>query len=87
MAYHAGGMNEEALKLWLSTLQVLELDNKAKMDLFLLAQSGGVGRTHANKILWSLLSKHALERDYLELSNLVAHEVGRSRLLFDRHPR
>ena len=87
MVYTAGGKNEEALKLWLSTLQVLELDNKARRDLFLLAQSGRVGRSHANKILWDLLSKHCLEKEYQDLSHLVTSQVMQARHQFDRPPR
>ena len=35
--------------------KVFKLDRKARVDLFLLAQSGLVGRTIANYILWNLL--------------------------------
>ncbi len=51
-----GGSNNEALQEWLKVMKFLELDTKAMRDLFLLAQSGLVGRSHANKILWTLLS-------------------------------
>ena len=47
-----GGNSPEALKEWLKVLKLLELDNKAKRDLFLMAQSGPVGRAQANKVLW-----------------------------------
>ena len=40
-----GGVNEEALNEWVLAMQVLELDKKAQRGLFLLAQSGHVGRT------------------------------------------
>jgi hypothetical protein len=36
--------------------KVLELDKKARVDLFLLAQSGLVWRTIANYIIWNLCS-------------------------------
>ena len=39
------GWNLEAKQLWWKIFQVLELDKKARFDLVLLAQSGGVGRT------------------------------------------
>ena len=57
-----GGMKDEALNLWIQVTRVLELDNKARRDLFLLAQSDLVGRTHANKLLWDLLTGPALEK-------------------------
>ena len=40
-----------ALQEWILVLKILEVDKKARRDMFLLAQSGQVGRTHANKIL------------------------------------
>ena len=46
------GVDEVALQEWILVLRILELDQKARRDLFLLAQSGQAGRTHANKILW-----------------------------------
>ena len=49
-----GGVDEVALEEWILVLRILELDQKARRDLFLLAQSGQVGRTHANKILRQL---------------------------------
>ena len=33
-----GGMKADALNLWIQVARVLELDNKARRDLFLLAQ-------------------------------------------------
>ena len=53
----------------------------------LLAQSGLVGRTYANKILWSLLSNWALDPTYEDLSHKVSSEVGWARRNFDRPPR
>ena len=82
-----GGVDEVALKDWILVLKMLELDKKARRDLFLLAQSGQVGRTHANKILWHLLSGPALDPLYVDLSNLVTHEVFKARKQFDRPPR
>ena len=38
---------------WINICKVLELGKKARVDLFLLAQSGPVGRTIANYILWT----------------------------------
>ena len=82
-----GGNSPEALKEWLKVLKLLELDNKAKRDLFLMAQSGPVGRAQANKVLWKTLTGPALEPDYPDLSNLVTHEVYKARKTFDRPPR
>ena len=82
-----GGTNLEALNEWLLVMQVLELDLKARRDLFLLAQSGMVGRLHANKILWHLLTGPAIDSSYCDLSNLVTHEVYKARKNFDRPPR
>ena len=56
----------------------------AKRDLFLMAQSGPVGRAQANKVLWKTLPGPALEPDYPDLSNMVAHEVYKARKTFDR---
>ena len=46
-----------------------------------------MGRTHANKILWQLLSGPALDPLYVDPSNLVTHEVFKARKYFDRPPR
>ena len=64
----------------------LELDKKAKVDLFLLAQSGLVGRTLANYLLWNLCSYWALDPTYEDLSHKVSAEVGWLRRTFDRPP-
>ena len=66
-ALTSGGVSDEALQRWLDLCMVLELDRKAKLDLMLLAQSGSVGRTCANQILWDLCSKWALCRTYEDL--------------------
>jgi hypothetical protein len=81
------GRNNEALEEWLLVLQILEVDMKAHRDLLLLAQSGLVGRTHANRILWTLLTGAALDSRCEDLSNLVTHEVYSARRSFDRPPR
>jgi hypothetical protein len=47
----------------------LELDYKAKVNLFLLAQSGLVGRTLANYLLWNLCAYWALGPTYEDLSH------------------
>ena len=52
------------------------------MDLFLLAQSGLVGRTLANYLLWNLCSDWALDPTYEDLSHEVSNAVGRLRKSF-----
>ena len=81
------GSDDEALQQWILVMKILELDNKAKRDLFLLAQSGIVGRGHANKILWRLLTNEALDPAYQDLSRLVTNFVYAARRDFDRPPR
>ena len=49
-----------------------ELDRK-----FLLAQSGLVGRTIANYIIWNLCPYWALDPTYEDLSHKVYYEEGR----------
>ena len=70
-----------------NTFKLLELDMKARRDMFLLMQSGLVGRTHGNRVLWKILSGPALQRPYRDLSNLVTSEVYKARQQFDRPPR
>ena len=82
-----GGTDKEALELWIMASKFLEFDNKARRDLFLLAISGEVGRTYANKILWNIMTGPAVCKEYLDLSNLVTHEVYKARKQFDRPPR
>lgn len=81
------GVDEVALMKWLNIMRFLELDKKARLDLLLLAQSGIVGRTQANKLLWNLLSNWALDPTYEDLSHKVSSEVGWARRTFDRPPR
>ena len=82
-----GGSEGECLENWFMVLKLLELDNKAMRDLFLLAQAGLVGRAHANKVLWTVLSGPALDPDYPDMSNLVTSLVYKARKNFDRPPR
>ena len=64
-----GGWAGRAKVMWIAILRTLELDKKAQVDLFLLAQQGNAGRTEANEILWGLFSDHALRTPYRDLSN------------------
>ena len=82
-----GGNGPETLEEWNNVFKVLELDMKAKRDMMLLAQSGAVGRTHATKLLWKILSGPALDNRYQDLSNLVTNMVYQARRDFDRPPR
>ena len=81
------GVDKEALDEWLRVMRILELDPKARRDLFLLLQAGVVGRAHANKLLWNLLTGPALDPKYEDLSNPVTHLVYKARRDFDRPPR
>ena len=82
-----GGAGIESLELWLQIFRVLELDRKSQRDLLLLAQSGLVGRTMANKTLWELCSHWALDPTYEDLSHKCTSLVGWARRTFDRPPR
>ena len=81
------GTDAHATRLWWEIMQVLELDKKAQLDMMVLAQSGPVGRCHANKIMWDLMSSWATVRTYQDLSNKVSSEVGWARRNFDRPPK
>ena len=82
-----GGCGPETLKKWMDLCRVLELDNKARRDLMLMAHSGAPGRTCANKLLWDLCSYWALQPKYEDLSHKVSNELGWYRRTFDRPPR
>ena len=81
------GRSQDALDLWLRAMKVMELDCKSMRDLFLLLQTGLVGRAHANRILWKILSGPAIDGQYRDLNNKVTHEIYNARRLFDRPPR
>ena len=81
------GVDLEAMQLWWEVFQVLELDKKSQLDLLILAQSGPVGRSYANKLLWDVMSNWALDGTYRDLSNKVSNEVNWARKNMDRPPR
>ena len=81
------GFDAEAMDLWYLVFKVLELDQKAQLDLMLLAQSGHIGRGHANRLMWELMSKWALDDTYEDLSHKVSNTVGWYRRTFDRPPK
>ena len=60
---------------WRGLFRMLELDRKSQRDLWLLAQSGVVGRTYFNYIMWEILSVNAAGPDYEDLSHLVTHMI------------
>ena len=78
-----GGFDPQAEDLWLEIMLVVELDRKSAMDLILLAQSGAIGRAAANKIMWSLMTDWALDRDHPNLSKRVTVAVRKARERFD----
>ena len=80
-------VDDEALQEWLLVMKVLELDLKARQDLFLLLQSGMVGRSHANHVLWKMLTGPAIDPVYPDLSAFCTNLVYRARRNFDRPPR
>ena len=82
-----GVHDEEAMMTWLNLCRLLELDQKSRRDLMLLAQAMRPGRTAANKIMWKILSGPALDPDYPDMSNLVTSMVYKERKNFDRPPR
>ena len=81
-----GGTGPAALRMWWETLQTLELDRKAQVDLLLLAHSGLAGRAEANEILWELLSEWGLKHDYRDLSSKCSNLVNKRRRWIDRPP-
>ena len=81
------GVDKKAMQLWWEVFQVMELDKKSQLDLRMLAQSGPVGRSYANKILWDIMANWALQRTYRDLNNKVTNEVNWARKNMDRPPR
>ena len=67
-----GGKDSYAVRRWLDIMLLFEVDLKAQKELMLLAQSGDVGRTCANKIIWDLLSSWGLMYDYGDLSHKIS---------------
>ena len=81
-----GGKDSYAVRRWLDIMLLLEVDLKAQKELMLLAQSGDVGRTCANKVVWDLLSTWGLMYEYGDVSHKISAEVQRMRQRFDRPP-
>ena len=82
-----GGHDGAASKLWCDCMDAMELDRKARLDLFLLASDGLVGRCEANRIMWELLARLAPQRPYADLSHKVTSMVTNARFKFDRPPK
>ena len=87
MAPPAGMADGRAARLWHEVRWVLEVDDKAMTELFLLAHLGERGRSEANEILWNLLADWGLQQDYRDLSNLVTNQVHGARAGVERPPR
>ena len=81
------GTDDTMAQHWFYIMQMLELDRKCKMEMFLLCQSGRVGRAYANQILFETLLTEALQKPYRTLSNLVTAKIKKARRNFDRPPR
>ena len=83
-----GGMGKEGLAEWMAIMNLLEMDKKARRELFLLLQSGYVGRVLANKLMWEILTTLAIEPPYYDISCKVTQLVNRMREQhLDRPPR
>ena len=65
-----GKSDQVAARLWYDVCELLELDTRSQKALLLLARCDVHGRTHANKILWLLMTGPGLEHDYPDLSDL-----------------
>ena len=65
---------------------VLELDEKAIHDWWLLSHSGVAGQSEASELLWNLLSHQAIGPVYEDLSRWVSNQVNTVRQRFDRPP-
>ncbi len=79
-----GGSGDETMQIIIEIFNVLELNTKARMDFTLLMHTGPVGRTLANKLMWTLLSDWALDDRYLDLSSNVSWECYKARRTFER---
>ena len=79
-----GGKNDAACQVWLRACKVMELDRKAKIELFLLLQAGKVGRAQGNRVMFKMLSYYALQKPYMNLSRLLTSQIKWARQTFDR---
>ena len=82
----SGGDDQDSLDLTKKLYVALELDEKAIMDLMLLAQSGEVGRAEYNYLVWKLITEIAIEPPYKDLSHKVSQMALIARGHFDRPP-
>ncbi len=81
------GHSDETMDRLAFIFDVTELDRKARMDFMLLYQTGIVGRTCANKLLWLLMSTWAVGPEYKDISCKVSSEALTFRKSFERPPR
>ena len=80
-----GGVGPRAHKMWWTLFRVLELDNKAVTDWWLLLVSHAVGRACANKMMWDCLTSWAVQDPYYwDLSSWASSTVNFMRLSFDK---
>ena len=70
----------------MTIFMVLELDEKAIRDRWLLSHSGVAGQAEASELLWNLLAHQALDPTYEDLSRWVSNQVNTVRQRFDRPP-
>ncbi len=82
----SGGHDADCLDMTRRLYVALELDEKAIMDLMLLAQSGEVGRAEYNHVMWKLITEVAIEPPYRDLNRKVSQMVLNARTHFDRPP-
>ena len=80
-----GGSGPRAHKLWYNCFRVLELDNKAACDWWLMLSAGLPGRTCANKLLWEILTIYAVQDPvFWDISSWVSARVNLLRMCFDK---
>ena len=81
-----GGTDPGRSETLMTVFVVLELDEKAIRDWWLLSHSGVAGQAEASELLWTLLSDKALDPAYEDLSRWVSNQVNTVRQRFDRPP-
>jgi hypothetical protein len=81
-----GGYDANCADLWYQICRLLELDEKVIRELWILLHGGAVGRALANEVMWGLLTREALEANYLNLSNCLSVKLKDARRRMDRPP-
>ena len=80
------GNDEWTSEYWYQLMLMMDLDRKSMKELFLLSQSGLVGRCAANRILWVLLTQEGTSEDQHDSSHMVTNMVRGARKTFDQPP-